>query len=87
MDHMNDTEAFNKISEEGVFIYAFDAFNMSVCAPKAMTQEEVTVVVNRNWPTHIDVDWAVDPNGFADGSPNGVECKDDPRKAHYLYCC
>jgi hypothetical protein len=63
--------------------------NMAVCAPAALTRDQIAVEVNSKNPTGIPGGWVVselaDLTGY-DG-PYPVQCRDEDGRRHYMMHC
>lgn len=71
-----------------IVIYSDGIVHCSVCAPNAMTPEEVAQAVNKRNPTGISSTWKVSEEPFAGGESNPAPCSHgSDARAHYLMEC
>jgi hypothetical protein len=71
-----------------VEVYSLGICAASVCAPKAMTCDEVIARVNVCCPTGISSDWqkSSDPT-FKGGESHPCTCESDSTRQHWLLVC
>lgn len=60
--------------------------HLSVCAPEAMTGEEVAERANKMQPTGVGP-WEVAEEAFRTGEPNPAPCNTEPGHKHWLLTC
>lgn len=71
-----------------IAIYAEGLCSLSVCAPKAMTQDEVAEAVNSQRPTGLDHGWEISGDKtFRNGQPMPCPCEQNPDCQHWLLNC
>lgn len=70
-------------------IYSLGICHASVCAPREVTEAEVTAALNESRPTGISSDWEPSPDpAFESGEPNPCPCNDEPTtRLHWLMVC
>lgn len=73
---------------EDVHVYTYGLCHCSVCAPVEMEPEEVTKIVNTNFPTGISSPWKITEETFSTGEVNGFEntCAGKLTR-HWLFTC
>lgn len=71
------------------FIGGLGLVTVAVCAPAALTREQIGAEVNAKSPTGISSPWAVaDAADLHDyDGPYPVQCPDEPRRRHYMMHC
>lgn len=64
-------------------VYSEGLFFASVCT--SLTDDEAT---ERMWPSGTRLGWGIAEEDFADGTPNGSPCPDNPdTHRHLLFTC
>lgn len=78
------------VADSDVIVYSYGLTACSVCAPKAMTTDQVVTRVNEIEPTGIESAWQFDVESpsFKTGQPNPGPCDKFPEsRVHYLLYC
>ena len=60
---------------------------MGVCAPEALTTQEIEEAVITNSPAGTRNNWKLADEDFRGGQKNGCVCNKDPKRRHYLLSC
>ncbi len=76
-------------TSKNIAVYALGFITCSVCAPAAMTRDDVTEAVNTEEPTGTHARWQISSEpAFADAAPNPGPCNREPGShRHYLMEC
>ena len=83
-----ETLSQDAASPDGVVCYGVGLCFASVCAPAALSIDEVLEAVNSRWPTGLDHGWTVSPaETFRTGQPNPCPCEQDSSRVHRLLEC
>ncbi len=73
---------------DGVIVYARGLLSCSVCAPVAMSPEDVQAEVNRLRPSGTEAGWVRPPDEtFSGGEPIPCPCNELPGRQHWLFEC
>lgn len=75
----------NRIMPEAIQIYSVGLCFASVCT--SASDDDATVLLNKEFPTGISNGWSVSSENFADGSPNPSPCPDTTGHRHVLFDC
>lgn len=71
-----------------VELYGVGLANISCCALKSLSTEEVEAEVNRQHPSGVSHDWSIAEEGeFADGTPMPHQCQHVDDRQHWLLHC
>jgi hypothetical protein len=74
---------------KNIQVYSIGLCNLSVCALKDISIEEITEEINKEHPTGLNHGWTFsDHDTFGDGTAMPCPCDTDPEtRKHYLFNC